>query len=130
MRKLFFFLFCIYFINKCVCGDEDSVFDSVDTSVSSSATKSSTVGEVIWTGSGCSYAILETNTNYVLVETYSGYLYAGQRVKAKDGNFHSYGFRDARTSSDSDVRLYVENYYGSKTSCFDWLKSRGKCGIK
>lgn len=86
---------------------------------------SSVDGEVIWDGGGCDYYIIETSRYYVLAERYSGRLEEGDKVS---GDLHSYSFHELRNKSrDSEVRVYVENYWSSKDTCFEWLSDHDKC---
>ena len=87
------------------------------------------IGEVIWEGIGCDYYIIETMQWYVLVEWYSGSLNEGDRVS---GDLHSYNFIDIKNISkdNSNVRVWVEDYWSSKDDCFDWLKENKKCGFE
>lgn len=85
-------------------------------------------GEVIWVGR-CDYFIVETSRFYVLVENYYG-----KDVREGDkliGDLHSYNFKELyNVRKDAIQKLYIENYWSGKSSCFDWLKEHEKCGLK
>lgn len=82
-------------------------------------------GEVIWEGKNCDFYIIETQKYYVLVELYRGRLDEGDKV---DGELHKYGFKYIKNlKKDSEVKVYIENYWISKNACFEWLKDNGKC---
>ena len=87
------------------------------------------IGEVIWEKSGCDYYIIETKKWYVLVEWYRGKLYKGDKVK---GDLHAYNYKYLTNLSrnNSEVKVWVENYWGSKDRCFEWLKENEKCGFE
>jgi len=99
------------------------------TSFSSASSYDDIVGEVIWEGNGCDYYIIETKRYFVLIERYNGNLYEGDKVK---GELHSYNFKNITNLSrnDSKVKVWIENYWVSKESCFDWLKENEKCGFE
>ena len=92
------------------------------------STSDEIVGEVIWEKNGCDYYIIETNKFFVLAEWYKGRLYEGDKVV---GPLHSYGFKFLKNTSRSDgeVKVYIENYWTSKSKCLDWLKEKDKCGM-
>ncbi|MHB1146862.1 MAG: hypothetical protein ACYC01_04625 [Lutibacter sp.] len=87
------------------------------------------IGEVIWESDGCDFYIIETNRWFVLVELYNGRLNEGDKVK---GDLHSYNFKYLinLSRSDSEIKVWVENYWGSKDRCFEWLKENEKCGFE
>lgn len=92
-------------------------------------TNSSTVkGEVIWEGKGCDFYIIETNQFYVLIELYSGTLYEGDKI---EGELHSYNYNYLTNKSrrDQKIKVWIENYWGSKDRCFEWLREHDKCGL-
>jgi hypothetical protein len=100
---------------------------SPSTQTSSAGYTSSERGEVIWVGSGCNYVIIEAGSWYVLAETYSGYLSTGDKLEGE--NLNSYGFKNCKKNVLADTRIYIENYYGTKDRCFEWLRDRDKCGF-
>lgn len=102
---------------------------TVTTSFTSNKNSDETIGVVIWEGDGCDYYIIETNKWFVLVEWYKGKLYEGDKVK---GNLHSYNFKYLINLSrgGSEVKVWVENYWGSNDRCFEWLKENKKCSFK
>jgi hypothetical protein len=85
-------------------------------------------GDVIWEGKGCDFYIIETNQWYVLVELYNGTLYEGDKVY---GELHSFNFKNLTNKSrgNRQVKVWIENYWGSKSRCFEWLKNHEKCGL-
>ena len=85
------------------------------------------VGKVIWEGRGCDFYIIETAQFYVLVEVFSGSLNDGDKIV---GELHSYNFKDLINLSrnDTKVRVWIENYWNRKETCFEWLREHDKCG--
>jgi hypothetical protein len=85
-------------------------------------------GEVIWEGKGCDFYIIETSQWYVLVEVYTGVLYQDDIV---EGELHTYNFKNIRNISrgSKEVKVWIENYWGSKERCFEWLREHRKCGL-
>lgn len=82
-------------------------------------------GKVIWDGGSCDYYIIETNRFYVLAERYTGRLNEGDKVS---GELHGYRFKYLKNiTKDSEVKVYVENYWPSKDTCFNWLQEHDKC---
>lgn len=98
-------------------------------SFSGNANTSLVKGEVIWEGNGCDFYIIETKQWFVLVELYSGTLYEGDNV---EGELHSYNFKylTNRSRGDRQVKVWVENYWGSRDRCFEWLREHDKCGLE
>ena len=85
-------------------------------------------GQVIWEGKNCDFYIIETRQYYVLVELYSGRLDEGDKVF---GELHKYGFKYLQNlKKDSEIKVYIENYWGSRETCFNWLKDNNKCEFK
>lgn len=85
-------------------------------------------GEVIWEGKNCDFYIIETRQYYVLVELYKGRLDEGDKVS---GELHKYGFKYLQNlKKDSEIKVYIENYWVSKQTCFDWLRDNKKCEVK
>lgn len=85
-------------------------------------------GEVIWEGKNCDFYIIETRQDYVLVELYNGRLDQGDKVS---GELNKYGFKYLQNlKKDSEIKVYIENYWVSKQTCFDWLKDNKKCEFK
>ena len=112
--------------------DENSSAEPSESTEETSPTGglASNQGRVIWDGPGCSFVIIETSVWYILAEEYSGYLSNGDIVESEDGNsLASYGFKNFKKNGNATLRVYVENYYGTKDRCFEWLKDRGKCGF-
>ncbi|MPN12798.1 hypothetical protein SDC9_160118 [bioreactor metagenome] len=85
-------------------------------------------GEVIWEGKNCDFYIIETRRYYVLVELYRGRLDKGDKV---EGELHRYGFKYLKNlRTDSEIKVYIENYWSSKETCFEWLKDNNKCEFR
>lgn len=89
---------------------------------------SSVKGEVIWEGTGCDYYIIETNQWFVLVELYSGTL---SKYDIVEGELHSFNFKvlTNKSRSNREVKVYIENFWSSKNSCYKWLEEHDKCGL-
>jgi len=84
-------------------------------------------GTVIWDHYGCNYIIIETSIWYVVADkSYGAYsLNIGSRVR---GDLIGFGFEDVYDiSADDEVRLYLDNYYGSKSSALE--KVMEKCDL-
>jgi hypothetical protein len=103
--------------------DDDS--RTPETTIAIGAT--TTNGKVIWDGPGCSYLIIEAGPWYVLAEEYGSYANNGDLI---EGDLIGFGFRDLKKNGSNNIRLYIENYWGTKERCFEWLQERGKCGMK
>lgn len=85
-------------------------------------------GEVIWEGKNCDFYIVETRRYFVLVELYRGRLDDGDKV---EGELHRYGFKYLKNlKKDSEIKVYIENYWRSKETCFEWLKDNKKCELQ
>lgn len=99
------------------------------TSFTSSSNSEDIIGEVIWEGNECDFYIIETSKFFVLVEWYRGSLYEGDKVK---GDLHSYNFKYLTnlSRSNSEVKVWIEDYWFSKERCFEWLKEEEKCGFE
>jgi hypothetical protein len=77
--------------------------------------------EVVRRISGCDYFIVQTRTDYAILEWYGGHdPHKGDKLV---GDINSYGFKDVRYESNDDkkVRVYVEDYGLSKTSALEKL---------
>ena len=85
-------------------------------------------GTVVWEKPDCDHYIIETDRYYVLAERYTGRLYNGDNVQ---GELYGTGFKLLKNLSgqDSEVKVYLENYWTSKQACLDWLKENRKCGL-
>lgn len=81
-------------------------------------------GVVVW--EGCDYVIVETRSFFVLIENYySKDIRKGDIVY---GDLHGYGFENIYNKrTDTEQRVYIENYWTSIRTCFDWLKDNEKC---
>jgi len=98
------------------------------TSLSFTEIKKEEKGEVIWIGK-CDYFIVETSKFYILIENYYG-----KDIRIGDklvGDLHSYNFKELYNVRKDDLqKLYIENYWSGKDSCFEWLKNHNKCGFE
>ena len=81
-------------------------------------------GVVIYDGS-FGYHIVETKQMYVIVEWFSGPNFSkGDRIT---GRLLSFGATDVFVNKkEKSTRVYVEDYFASKDSCFKWLKEHGR----
>ena len=83
-------------------------------------------GVVVWLNDDCDYFIVETRTYFVLTENYySKDIRKGDKVI---GNLHGYGFKELyNVRKDDTQKVYIENYWGSISRCFEWLKDNEEC---
>ena len=65
------------------------------------------------------YFIIETRRGFTVCERYSGWLSVGDRVR---GELNHYGFKTIlKKNSDSEIRIYIEDYMLSEESAFRWF---------
>ncbi len=70
------------------------------------------------------YFIVETGRGFTVLEVYSGMMYEDQKVK---GNLNSYGFKYIlNINSDSEVRVYIEDFMLSADRAVGWLGRHNK----
>lgn len=84
-------------------------------------------GYVMWSKSGCNYVIIECGGWYVVADkSYGAFtLSRGDRVR---GDLASYGMQEFYNfSSGDEEEVYVDNYYGSKSSALE--KVAEKCNL-
>lgn len=83
----------------------------------------SSQGEVVYRVSGCDYFIVETYSGYAVLEWYGG----SDPDKGDNlaGSFESYGMKTIfNTDRDTELRVWVEDYYLSKTSALEKLMDK------
>lgn len=81
-------------------------------------------GAIVYKKSGCDYFIVETNRGFALLEWYGGH--DPDTGDTLVGDYESYGFKDIfDTTSDSELRVWVEDYLPSKDSVVE--KYNDKC---
>lgn len=85
-------------------------------------------GTVIWDSNSCDYVVIYTENNwYVIAEKYSGAynLSVGDKVR---GDLIGFGFEDVYClNKDKEMRLYIDNYYATKSSSEELI--RDKCNL-
>lgn len=86
-------------------------------------TSSCVDGIVVYEGRS-DYFIVETQRGYTVLETHGGFLSNGDRIR---GELNSYNFKYIiKTRSDSEVRVYIEDYMLSKDRAVEWLGRHNK----
>lgn len=79
------------------------------------------VGTVVRRISGCDYFIVQTKSDYAVLEWFGGH--DPDKDEVIIGNINSYGFKTFLYQNDEDQtsRLYVEDYGLSKTDALEKL---------
>lgn len=79
-------------------------------------------GYVIWAQSGCKYVMINIGGLYVVANRSYAFLSNGDHVRgnlAKIGYQHLYNI-----SNNEEERIYIDNYYGSKTHAIERIKEK------
>ena len=96
------------------------LFSSFAPAVAERNVPASTKGIVTHRISGCDYFIVETSSDYDLLEWFGGY--DPDKGDSLIGDFESFGFHDIYDkTSDQDLNVYTEDYDLSKSDALEKL---------
>ena len=96
------------------------------TSFKPNRNKNDVQGKIVWVGKHCDFYIVETSSFFVLIQDYSNKYYdVGDII---EGDLESYNYKTVKNlTKDSEMYVWVENYWSHIDTCYQWLSDHNKC---
>lgn len=112
-------------MKKILCIVVMAVVAVFSTSLINASDSSNKVKGVVIYDAKSDYHIVETDRYYVIVEWYAGPDFSEGDIIY--GDLHSYNFKMVKVNNNSsETKVYVENFWGNKERCMEWLREHDK----